>query len=114
MSPVLRSINTPVCVSVLDISTGHITKEDNDLIKVQDVVKNYRGGSPVISYGYPEGYFVYVSEDIKDKDYKKSLETYGFSKQFITILEKAFARKIKYVQFDCDGIQYRDLENYNW
>ena len=105
------SINAPRIVSVLDISTGHITKEDDRLIKEAAPDENVL--VPIITYGYKEGYFVYVPSD----DLKVHLDRckrHGMSTQFCKILRLAAVRGIKYVQFDADGQTYADLKTYNW
>jgi hypothetical protein len=106
-----QSINAPVLVTVLDISTGHITKKDDRLIKEAANEENVL--TPIITYDYAEGYFVYVPSD----DLKVHLDRckrHGMSAQFCKILRLAAARGIKYVQFDCDGTPYNDLKTYNW
>ena len=110
-----RSINSPVTVSALDISTGHITKKDDSLIQNS----NCDAKSPLVAYGYPEGYFVYVSEAIYStseakEEYIQSLKDFGMSTQFIKILQRAAVRAIKYVQFDADGTVYDDLKKFDW
>ena len=109
MSKNERSIFTPRIVSVLDISTGHITKEDDRLCK--EAITNKEG--VLIAYGYDEGYFVYVPQTDLDEDLD-DIRKDGLSVQFCKILRLAAARGIKYVQFDCDGTIYSDLKTYTW
>ena len=113
MNKNVQSINAPCIITVLDISSGHITKQDDKLIKgaVADIDPN----NPVIAYGYAEGYFVYVPQIPQDFDEDlDEIRQFGFSVQFCKILRLAAARGIKYVQFDCDGTTYADLKTYNW
>ena len=106
-----ESINAPHIVSVLDISTGHITKEDDTFIK--EAIARKDSPVPLIAYGYEEGYFVYVPQMDLDEDLDVIRKS-GLSVQFCKILRLAAARGLKYVQFDCDGTTYSDLKTYNW
>jgi len=43
-----------------------------------------------------------------------SFSVYGYSKNFIAIVARAQELGCTYVQFDGDGIQYDDLETFDW
>ena len=106
-----QSIHAPVIITVLDISTRHITKIDDRLIKEAADEENVL--TPIITYDYAEGYFVYVpSDDLKN--HLDRCKRHGMSEQFCKILRLAAVRGIKYVQFDADGTTYADLKTFNW
>ena len=98
------STNSPQCFKVLDISTIHISEEENGYL--QNI------NSPLITYEYNEGFFVYVpiSFIIDEPNIIKT----GFSEGFINILKLAAAQDCKFVCFDADGIVYEDLPQYDW
>jgi hypothetical protein len=98
----------PYLVQSLDISTGHLTKKEADLL---DDASKGESENPVTAYKYEYGHIVHIPTE--DPDYLAMAE-YGYSKQFIAILRRAKELGCKYVQFDCDGIQYDDLETFEW
>lgn len=102
----------PYQVTSLDISTGHLTKRDNELLKQASKGDFTAAQNPIVSYEYEYGYFVFVPP--KDEGTAKSARKYGYSEQFTNILNRARALKCKYIQYDGDGIQYDDLKTYNW
>ena len=104
----------PFLVKSLDISTGHLTLKDEDLLKE---ASKGTTANPVVAYKYEEGYFVYCSgEGIRDVDTEDEYGylSYGYSIQFLAILKRAKELGCKYVQFDRDGVSYEDLETYEW
>jgi hypothetical protein len=104
----ITGIGNPFLVKSLDISTGHLTKLETNLL---DEAAKGESENPVIAYRYEYGYFVYVPGE--DTDYLAIAE-YGYSMQFINILRRAKELGCKYAQFDGDGIQYDDLETFSW
>lgn len=72
----------------LDISTGHITKRDNDLLQVITTKDHDDFGFYVYHYDY--GYFISVYPDApKEENVKAS----GFSSEFFALLN--YARQLK-------------------
>ena len=103
----------PYLVKSLDISTGHLTKKDADLL---DDASKGESENPVTAYKFEYGHLVHVPVDDRinlHPDYLAIAE-YEYSPQFIVILRRARELGCKYVQFDCDGIQYDDLETFEW
>jgi hypothetical protein len=98
----------PYLVKSLDISTGHLTKAEADLL---DEAAKGESENPVTAYKYEYGHFVYVPDENDDH---LAIAEYGYSPQFLAILRRARELGCKYVQYDCDGIQYDDLETYSW
>jgi hypothetical protein len=99
------STKSPYFIHVLDISTGHISPNDGVLLDNSKKDIN----SPIIVYDYPEGYFVYVPQ-IAVEEELEGFMTYGMSEEFCKIIKLASDKGCKYVQFDCDGIEYEDLK----
>jgi len=104
------SIRNPEIVKVLDISTGHMTKNDAVLLDRSPEDED----SPAIVYKYDEGYFVYVGDFLDERHNYEDYRDYGFSDAFTDILLFAKKTGMKYVQFDCDGASYCDLPNFTW
>jgi hypothetical protein len=104
-----RLRQNPYLVKSLDISTGHLTQLDS--VRLDNANCRVNDGNPITVYKYEEGYFVHISDE--ETDYLAMAE-YGYSPQFIAILRRAKELGCKYVQFDCDGITYEDLETFSW
>lgn len=97
----------PVLNNVLDISTGHITANDDIIFKAAgDDTRQVP--TLIIVYPYKEGYFV-VTENTET-----ALRSAELSGAAIFILTWAQAQGLKYVQFDADGTTYEDLPTFNW
>ena len=102
------SVN-PFMHTNLDVSTGHLTEKDNDLLTEAGEGES---GNPIVAYIYEYGYFVFVPE--KDEGLNQHAETYGYSKTFTKTMTRARELKCKYIQFDSVGVQYDDLEVFDW
>jgi hypothetical protein len=102
------SVN-PSISKMLDISTGHLTKGDNDLLTEAGEGET---GNPIVAYIYEYGYLVFVPE--KDEGLNQHARMYGYSTTFTRIMNRARELKCKYIQFDGDGIQYDDIETFKW
>jgi hypothetical protein len=98
----------PYLVKSLDISTGHLTKKDNDLL---DEASTGESENPVVAYRYEYGHLVFCN--IGTDDFL-AIAKYGYSTQFVSILQRANELGCKYVQFDSEGIGYDDLETFSW
>ena len=110
MNPKTYHIINPAIVKCLDISTGHMTENDDKLLKAATDDQR-QVPSLAIVYEYKEGYFVYVSPET-DQDAELTKE--GFSAAFLNLIKMARSLKLKYVQFDADGITYADLPLFDW
>ena len=99
-------IRNPHVTNVLDISTGHITKHDTELLDESD-----GNNCPAIAYKYAEGYFVYCGDKTIDFD---DFRLHGFSPSFVAVLRFANSIGCKHIQFDRDGTTYDDLPSYCW
>lgn len=106
------TLKQPYTVTVLDISTGHITENDTVLLEKDDC--------PITGYPFgpkddPYGHIVYINESKAGfENSMKLAKKYGFSEAFIKICEAARLKlKCAYVRFDRDGALY-DLPTFNW
>lgn len=111
-NPVIQSYKlekNPVLFSCLNINTDHITERDNELLK--EACKG-ESVNPIVAYKYTYGYFVHVW-DLSD-DVIKAAHKHGFSKNLTHILSRAHDLKCNFICFDCDGITYDDLPNFDW
>lgn len=96
-------IKNPTVFRVLDCSTGHITAKDNKLLR--------EDRSPIIvAHDYEFGYFVYVPEDIDEE----GILAEGFSPSFVKLMKEAKTGRFDYIMLDRDGIQYDELEIFDW
>lgn len=90
---------------LMDCSTAHITKDDNDFLAEQ-VNTEFERTLIVTSQEY--GFWVYVPyemEQIMEKEISDSLRT---------VLLKAFHANARYLLLDADGSDHEDLPTYEW
>ena len=94
-------IENPFIFKVLDISTGHMTKADNEALEEYEAV--------VPSYELKEyGWLVYVGE-IDD-----NWPDHVMSEEFRRIMREAAELDCDYVRFDRDGREYPGLPSFDW
>jgi hypothetical protein len=110
-----NSTKNPIITKNFDCSTGHITAQDNKLLKKALTDPE----SPVIVYEYREGYFVYVPTDMGNSGYlgaeeAKAIKAYGFSDAFVDLLKEASRLECKYLQLDGDAMEYKNLPTFEW
>ena len=104
----------PIITKNFDCCTSHITKADASLL--DRVAKGLLAQeNPPIVYKYEEGYFIYVPEDhegiVADANNAAAL---GFSPAFVNLLAVTRTQGCKYLQLDCDAMEYEDLPTFNW
>jgi hypothetical protein len=97
-------IKVPQTYTVLDVSTGHMTEKDNNLL-----LENPNSCSPLV-HPYEGGMDVLVPDNKGDLDF---LEPY-FSREFFLIIKYAYDNGYRYVQFDRDGPVYLELTKFDW
>lgn len=96
-------ITDPFVFKVLDISTGHMTLEDNK--KLIDEAQD--GHAPV--YELREyGFLVYVGE------IEENWPDDEMSSAFRKVLDTAKELGCDYVRFDRDGREYPELQKFEW
>ena len=105
-----NNINTPVITKTLEISTIHITEEDNKiLIKLKDDPNTIMFTSD--EYGYK--IFIPISSDEQIKDLNL-IEKAGLSQSFNEIFRKGINFNVNLISIDCDGPVYDNLPKFNW
>ena len=114
-----NSVESPFIVKVFEASTGHITKEDDKLLRRDDVgsvcTYDIKGGK--ILYGYLVFTGLENNSSIKEEIATEELEAMkadGFSDAFINLLKIARAKGCKFLQLDGDGVSYEDLPTFEW
>ena len=98
-------IDNPVTIKVMDISTGHITKQDGTMLT--DHYLDIKGENCPIIYDYAEGAFVFCGD-------KNSINYKSFSCEFNAILKFANEKGYTFVRFDADGEIYPDVKQFDW
>jgi hypothetical protein len=94
----------------IDVSTRHITKQDNDILEEQSRLTADMSALPeLIVYGYCYGWFIPVTEDIVEKAEKS-----GLSESFWKIIELAKKEKCLLIRIDRDGEVHGELDQHNW
>ena len=114
-TPATYKINkNPRFDKVLDISTTHITKKDEKLLR-----KDGKGKAiaTLVVYPYLYGYLVYVEDISGTKNLLKEaqrIDKEGYSTEIINIFNWARSLKCSYIKLDGDGIEYEDLPTFDW
>lgn len=113
----MKTIKRAASIKLMDISTIHITEKDNELLLADVRLGNENRKSIVEQLHY--GYIVYVPEASIVKirgccNSPKELKKLGYSKYFIDIMENAINQNFGFIKFDAEGIQYEDLEKFEW
>jgi hypothetical protein len=94
-----------VTLKYLDISTGHMSKKDNELL------------SNNVSFAFiynidPYGYSIYVPEDITETLH--DMKYVGMSESFRKIIKEAHKKGFHWVKFDRDGTTYPQFKSFEW
>lgn len=114
----MNSIKDPFIVKVFEASTSHITQKDDQLLKRENLctVSAYEIKGGGILYGF----LVYTSLEENSSIVESgipdeaALKAEGFSDAFINLLKLAKKNGCKFLQLDCDGVEYEDLPKFNW
>lgn len=98
-------IKDPFIFQVLDISTGHMTKEDSERLTAAVI----KGDVPV--YELSEyGWLIYVGELEENWPAED-----GWSTEFRQVLREAQTEhSCDYVRFDRDGREYDEFRRFDW
>lgn len=115
----MNSKSNPFTVKIFEACTSHITKQDDQLLKREDLaaLAVYEVKS---SLGVHYGYLIYTgveegSSVVEDNSFSMdSLRKAGFSEAIINLLDIARKKECKFLQLDCDGVEYDDLPTFNW
>jgi len=100
------TLTDPFIFKVLDVSTGHMTHEDN-LGLAANSVDSAKALVPVYELG-EYGWLVYIGE--LDDNWPAE----DWSEAFRTVLKKALELGCEYVRWDRDGKKYDELETFDW
>lgn len=103
-----------VTVEVMEMSTRHITKEDNAILKAHvDVGPE---SHPQVIMEYEHGFMVSAWHNFVDnpEDLEKQLLGIGHSPAYINLLRVARDAGAKWLNLDCDSTDYSFLPEYQW
>jgi hypothetical protein len=112
-----HSKDKPFIAKAFEANTCHITKNDDKLIKA--TCHAYKDSDveckELIVHPYEEGCFIFADYDKSEvKWVYKTLKKEGYSTALINLLKIARFHGCKYLQLDCDGVQYDDLPTFKW
>lgn len=93
----------------MDLSTAHITEEDDKLIQ-DDLNNNY---GILCGAAYEGGYWLYVPPRGVDR-YLFEVGEDHFSESFLACLRKAQKADCTYLRLDCDAEICEDLAKHDW
>lgn len=88
----------------LDISTAHVTKEDDAKLAAEDC--------PICCYPYECGYWIYV--DLNHEVHESDVPAMGFSQGFADVYMAARQAGCQWIKLDCDGYEYEQFKRYDW
>ena len=92
-----------------DISTCHITKEDNDLL-LQEVGKDL-----LLLTEFEYGYFLRLFDDEHYANTKwQEIRDLGYSKPFIRLLKRCVKEGFQGICLDQAGAEYNELPSFEW
>jgi hypothetical protein len=99
------TLKDPFIFRVLDISTGHMTKEDNERLQYLESNCKAYSGYELRDYGW----LLYVGEIEENWS-----EDDKWSSAFMNIMKTAQKAGCEYVRFDRDGRDYDELPKFDW
>jgi len=89
----------------LDVSTGHITRKDDLIVKTVEF--------PLGVYEYDCGYFIHTGCGILE-DEEEELREAEMSEAFIKVWKHARELECWFVRFDSDGTEFKEFETFTW
>lgn len=89
----------------LDISTGHITKNDADLLK-----NDHEPDGAYLIGKYDEGFILSIGEYVE----VGNVVGKEFSKEFNGIIQYAQLQGCCLLRFDADGMEFPDFPTFEW
>jgi hypothetical protein len=112
------SIKKPFIVKAFEASSSHITPKDDKLLKQKDLCSlatyEVRGGGILYGFliytGLKDNTSIHEMRSFSDK----AIKAEGYSKAFINLLKIARKNGCKFLQLDCDGVEYDDLPTFDW
>jgi len=104
LNEVCAAISRSATRKFMDISTGHITEEDADLLR-----RGFNNQLYIIKYDF--GDFVLVEEG---DAFLNAIVGFGYSGSFLKIIIIAQTMGMAYVRFNADAPMLDGLERYEW
>ena len=95
-------ITNPFIFPVLDVSTAHMTVEDNQRLQASKQSDDCLPAYELSEYGW----LCYVGEIEENWD--------KMSPAFLCVMRAAKELKCDYVRFDRDGREYPELQKFDW
>ena len=92
---------------MLDISTGHLSEKDNQLLDDPQSL-------PFTCAIYEEGFIINIAMFTDPGLVEKLKQKKSFSPDFFKIIERAFAEECTHINFDRDGEEYEEFAKFNW
>lgn len=100
-----------VKIKIADVWSGHIKRQDLDLLDQQTEVINPDVGVDSFEFGF----YVNVPDAGNNAEFEEEMNEIlriGFSQEFVNILRFARDQKCEKVKFDCDGEVYEELPEF--
>jgi len=94
------------------LSTGHITRRDNEILVVQATTNT----TPVIIVDQFEyGYWLFVPTTPEGiNELEEGMKRLGCSAALVSLIVEAYHQTIGYIKFDCDGGVVDGLPKFEW
>jgi hypothetical protein len=99
---------------VIDLSTAHITKEDNEILLATVGAVAEAHPQVVLQHGF--GYFVSTWHNGKDnpENFEEALLKLGHSPSYVNLVMLAHRAGAKWLCLDCDAEAIDGLPVYSW
>ena len=103
-----------VTVDILEVSTGHITKEDDKILK--ECIDVGPEKHPQVIMAHAHGFMVSSWHNFEDnpEDFEQELLKIGHSPAYINLLRVANQTGSKWISIDSDASHYNWLPFYHW
>ena len=88
----------------LDVSTGHITRKDDLIIKTVEF--------PLGVYEYDCGYFIHTG--VITEETEQELREAEMSEAFIKVWKRAVELDCWFLRLDADGTEFEEFETFEW
>jgi hypothetical protein len=97
----------------LDMSTGHMTRLDGEILQSMEDGKKDKTGDPLIWDPHSFGWWVYTKME-DDLDFNKRMLEFGYSGALVKILNQASAEGFTWIKFDADGFVHPNVPQHGW
>lgn len=108
MEPTKRASTHPFLFKCFEASTGHISLEDDQLLKMATE------RDPLGVYVYEYGYFIYTGAGEYTDEEFTAVKAAGYSDALINLIKLAVQNDCKFLCLDADGFVYEDLPKFDW